>query len=296
MDAVHSAHRAGRLRSPEGFQLNDLVTNRRALGWLAGLCAVGALAAAIPPLSVPAGVVILILTLSFPSSGARRLRVPFYVTVGVAALGMLVGLVRFATSKAMLGIVETGQSVTATTALSKLREVVSAEDAARRTAAWDPDHDGVGSAALVGALAGTVPMRPGSDKMTNPILNKTFAQSVETPNGPAALVDGYLFIVCLPSAAGGFTAKPDQAVDDELAERRFVAYAWPSELAGGMAAAFFADEHERLAFIDPPRGTTPPFLGADKPPPCDAALGPRANEWKTWKGKQPRERLPGDRE
>jgi hypothetical protein len=274
--------------------LKELAANRKALGWLAGLAVVGALAAAIPPLSVPAGVVVLILALSFPSDRAPKYRVHAQVAVVAAAFGTLVGLVRFATSKAMLGIVTTGQSVTAVSALSKLREVVSAEDAQRRNAGWDPDKDGVGSAILVGALAGVLPPRPGA-QTAPPILNHHFTRSVETPTGPAALVDGYLFIVCLPAASGGFTARPDQAVDDELAERRFVAYAWPSELAGGVGAAFFADEHERLAVIEPPRGTPPPFIGAARPPSCDAAIGPHAGDWKPWKNKQPRERLPGDK-
>lgn len=270
-----------------------MAANRRALGWLAGLLAVGAAAALIPPLSVPAGVAILILTLSFPR--ARKFRVPLFAAVAISAVGTLAGLVRFAMSKAMLGIVETGQSITATTALSKLREIVSAEDAQRRTAGWDPDHDGIGSAALVGALSGVLPMRPGTPK-SPPLLSLDWQHLVETPTGPAALADGYLFIVCLPAASGGFTARPDQAIDDELAERRFVAYAWPSELAGGVGAAFFADEHERLALIEPPRGTAPPFLGAARAPSCDDALGPRAGDWKPWKNKQPRERLPGDKE
>jgi hypothetical protein len=258
---------------------------------MAGLVLVGAAAAAIPPLSVPAGVVVLILTLSFPS--ARRYRMRLYVAVGVAAAGTLIGLVRFATSKAMLGIVETGQSITATTALSKLREVISAEDAARRAALWDPDHDGVGSAGLVGALAGAFPFRPGAGP-TQPVLSHDFQRPVDTAIGPAALADGYLFIVCLPTPSGGLTARPGDAVDDEFAERRFIVYAWPS-VASGMSAAFFGDEHERLSFIDPPRGVEPPFLGVEKPPSCDAALGARAADWKTWKNKKPRERLPGDK-
>lgn len=282
--------------APDGYarahpvNLKDLAASRRALGWLAGLVVVGGAAATIPPLSVPAGVVVLILTLSFPGGDSRRLR----LAVAVAALGTLVGLVRFATSKAMLGIVETGQSITATTALSKLREVVTAEDAMRRTAAWDPDHDGIGSAALVGALAGSIPVRPGAPPAPA-VLNRDFQQTIETKVGPAAFVDGYLFIVCLPTPSGGFTARPDTPVDDEFAERRFVAYAWPSELANGVSAAFFADEHERLLVIDPPRGTAPPYVGATKPPSCDAALGDGAADWKPWKNKKPRERLPGDK-
>src|SRR5262245_1793337 len=117
---------------PRNVNLKELAANRKAVGWLAGLGVVGVAAAAIPPLSVPAGVVVLILALSFPSDRAPKYRVHAQVAVVAAALGTLAGLVRFAMSKAMLGIVETGQSITATTAMSKLREIVSAEDAQRR--------------------------------------------------------------------------------------------------------------------------------------------------------------------
>ena len=211
----------------------------------------------------------------------------------VASVSVAVGLVRFAASKAMLGIVEGGQSAAAYGALWKLREVVIAEDGLREMAPWDPDGDHVGSAALIGALAGSEPLRE-TKRLDAPLLNYAFRVQTPTAIGPAARVEGYLVIVCLPKRGGGFTARPGEPVDDELAERRYVAYAWPSETATGMTTAFFADEHERLLVLDPPRGAPAPYWGADRPPACDAALGKDDFPWKPWKGKQPRKSLPGD--
>jgi hypothetical protein len=260
--------------------------------WLLGLVAITAASAAYPPLAVPGVVLTLILglTLPWPSAGARAACV---AAVTVAALSAAIGLVRFAASKAMLGIVEGGQSAAAYGALWKLREVVIAEDGLRETAPWDPDGDHVGSAALIGGLAGIAPLR-GTKKLDTPMLNYAFRLEAPTAIGPAMRVEGYLLLVCLPTPDGGFTARPGDAVDDELAERRFVAYAWPSEAAKGMTTAFFTDEHESIRVLDPPRGTVAPYLGADRPPACDAALGKDGLPWTAWKGKKPRKTLPGD--
>ncbi len=261
--------------------------------WLAAFVAIAVSSAAYPPLAVPGVVLTLVLglTMRWPSpGGARRVRV---AAVSLAALCTAFGLVRFAASNAMLGIVEGGQSAAAYGALWKLREVVLAEDGMRETAPWDPDGDHIGSAALIGGLAGIAPLR-GKTRLDAPLLNYAFRVEATTALGPAARVEGYLLIVCLPKQGGGFTAKPDEPVDEEQAERRFLAYAWPSEAAKGMTTAFFADEHERILVLDPPRGAAAPYLGADRPPACDAALGQDGLPWKPWKGKQPRKTLPGD--
>lgn len=264
---------------------------RSPVAWVAALALIGVASMAYPPLSVPAVVGTLLLGLTFPQGGgARTLR---RAAIGFAALGAAVGLARFAVSGAILGIVESGQSATAFSALYRLREVVIAEDDVRKTAPWDPDGDHVGSAALVGALSGNAPIR-GTRRIETPLLNYAFHAQEDTALGPAARVEGYLIVVCLPTPSGGWTARPDEAVDDELAERRFVAYAWPSEGAHGMTTAFFADEHERLLVLQPARGAPAPYLGRDHTPSCEAALGKDGLPWKPFKNKQPRKTLPGD--
>src|ERR1043165_1821980 len=73
---------------------------------VSALVLIGAASVSYPPLSVPAVVVTLLLGLTFPDGdGERGLR---RAAIGIAALGAAVGLVRFAMSGAMLGIVESG--------------------------------------------------------------------------------------------------------------------------------------------------------------------------------------------
>jgi hypothetical protein len=207
--------------------VSDSVTrgeeDRRRAAWTAGLVAIGALSVIVPPLAVPGVVLTLILSLSFPTVPAANGKIPAFgqMAILVAALGGVVGLGRFALSKAMLGIVEGDQSAAAFSTLWRLREVVIAEDALRRNGTWDPDGDHVGSAALIGALAGTSELRPGTPSGT-PLLNYAFRENIDTAIGPAARIGGYLVIVCLPTKGGGFTARPTDAIDDEAAERRYV--------------------------------------------------------------------------
>jgi hypothetical protein len=252
-----------------------------------------ALSVSIPPLSVPAVVLTLIAALSFPAVEGRD-RLLGRAATGVAVLGCAVGLARFATTSAMQGIVEMGEGVARDSELSRLRAIVTAEDAARQTAPWDPDRDGVGSALLVTELTGVNPLPIGTH-LSPPLLNDAYADWVETPLGRAAHIEGFLFIVCLPEKTGGWTARPDESVDAERAERRFVAYAWPTEAATGVTTTFFADEHERLLVHQPPHGMPSPYLGAARPPACDAALVGSPGDWVPWKNKHPRQRLPGDK-
>jgi hypothetical protein len=99
-----------------------------------------------------------------------------------------------------------------------------------------------------------------------------------------------LFVVCLPTVSGGWSARADATVDHELSERRFVAYAWPDDSAPDINDVWFLDEHENILLLSQ---TTRAYHGPAHPPPCDAALGD-AKHWKRWKDKQPRHRLPGD--
>jgi hypothetical protein len=82
-------------------------------------------------------------------------------------------------------------------------------------------------------------------------------------------------------------------VDDELAERRYVAYAWPSGRAPGLERAYFIDEHERILSAPSHKGVR---FSREHAPSCDDALRePTKNDWRPWRGKKPRPGLPGDR-
>jgi hypothetical protein len=209
----------------------------------------------------------------------------------VAALAATVGLFRFLIIEAIPGIVAGGNRFTEQRAISRLREVLFAEDTARRIAAYDPDGDHVGSAALLGELTGELGVRRGN-RLPVPLL-ESYPKQVDTSIGPATEIGGYFVIVCLPKLGGGFTAQPQEAVDEELAERRFIAYAWPSGSAPGLNDAVALDEHEHISLAPAKAGLR---YGFPAPPPCDDAVAPETRgAWTAWRHKQPRQTLPGDR-
>lgn len=227
---------------------------------------------------------------SLPSAPRAELRRERWLLL-VGALASSVGLLRFIVVEAIPGIVAGGNRFTEQRAISRLREILFAQDSARRLAHHDPDHDQVGSAALLGELTAEIGLRRGKPLAT-PLL-ESYPRTVATGIGPASEIGGYFLIVCIPQAGGGLTARPDDAFDDEAAERRFVAYAWPSGTAPGLGSAVALDEHERIWLAKSEPGLR---FGADAPPPCDdvEAVATRT-EWTVWRGKQPRRTLPGDR-
>jgi len=228
------------------------------------------------------------------SLGAHRPR-PLIVLNALGALGAFVGFLRFLVSEAMPGIVQGGTTAAESAAVSRLRALLFAEDSMRKLAAIDPDGDGIGSAALIGELTGSSGLRGGAP-LAAPLLER-YAAPVETAIGPAIEMGGYFFAVCLPTRSGGFSARLRQEVDEELAERRFLAYAWPAGPGLGLGTAFFLDEHEHILRA-PSRdeGERSERVGALTPPACDDAIAAASRgQWKPWRGKRPRRNLPGDR-
>ena len=213
----------------------------------------------------------------------------------IAGLSSSAGFTRFLVKEAMPGIVQGGTLASNDRAVSRLREILFGQDALRRQAFIDPDGDKIGSAGFLGELTGAIALRSGAP-LARPVLER-YPGLVETALGPAMEIAGYYYIVCLPTPDGGFTARPGEAVDEEAAERRFVAYAWPSAEGRGLVDSYFIDEHERILFArdGAPQGRRE-RLGAERPPACDDALSPAGRErWQVWRGKRPRESLPGDR-
>jgi hypothetical protein len=255
-----------------------------------GLALLGALSILATPLSLFVLVGSFIALLAVPDRSQRRLT----WLAGGALVASTVGFIRFIATEALAGMVQGGNAATGQAAVSRLREIVFAEDALRREASIDPDEDGVGSAAFLEELTGRIGLR-GGPRLLPARLEHTPAPT-DTPIGPAMDMNGYLFVVCLPGADGRLTARPGDAIDEEAAERRFVAYAWP--LAGGLGLkqAYFTDEHERILVtdnVDP--GGAALRLGPQRPPSCDDALAPGTRAaWRPWRNKKPRTHLPGD--
>lgn len=270
--------------APRALRLPSWATARTALALTLAL-------ASLPfsKLALPAALVVFLSFVTAPSEPVdlrRTHRRVLYVAAAAAAFSVPNFLMR----EAMPGLVQGGTMAAGSRAVSRLREILFAEDAARRQASLDPDGDGVGSALLLGELTGELGMR-GEAHLTPPLLERY--PKVEVTNDSSFVdIGGFLFSVCLPTAQG-FSSDPHERFDDERAERHFVAYAWPSGRGPGLERAYFIDEHERI--LSAPTSDTERF-GREHPPQCDDALAPATREdWQPWRGKKPRAALPGEK-
>jgi hypothetical protein len=258
------------------------MTGGSAPRWPIGLALLAVAAVVWPLLSLPVVFLALLGVLALPArggSGAGRSR----VLVALAVIGAALSLVRFVVELAMPGIVMGGRDAAEQRAVSWLRDVLFAQDAMRKAGWIDPDHDGVGSAALLSELCGDRPLR-GQAPRDNPVL--TCGEQIATPLGPAVRKGGYLFVVCLPQRDGHWSAEAGPLLDEEAAERAFVAYAWP-DAGARFAHGFFLDQNENIQTL--------PMTNVALS--CDSARGPGARtDWTAWRGKRPRPGpLPGDR-
>jgi hypothetical protein len=256
--------------------------------WPVALFALGAVAALWPWLGLPAGFAsfIGVVALRRPTDaelpGAR-----LWLWAGVALSA--VGLVRFVSGEAMRGIVGGGRGAVEQETVSRLRDVLFAQDAMRRAGWIDPDRDGIGSAATLTELCGGPPLR-GQPPRETPVLH--CGELEPTALGPAARSGPYHYTLCLPTPDGGWSADGG-AVDEEAAERRFIAFAWPAP-ASPFDRAYFIDEHENIRVAVLPAATSAPAPGRGPrfPPACAAALD--GLDWQPWRGKRARADLPGD--
>lgn len=265
----------------------------------------GFAAAILPHLAVPAMTLGIVTFLAQPPHHVGRARLARRLLIASAPF-MLIALVRFVVEEAVPGIVEGGHRALVTRAIAKLRVLRFSEDIAREQAYWDPDGDGVGSALLLEEMRGEARLR-GKKEAPRGLLEPigTFA---DTPVGRALIADGYAIVLYLPGEGGRGVAKTGAFVDDEKAERRWIAYAWPLEDGAGARPVVFVDEHERLLLLAN-EAPGPRYIGLENPPPFDAALlgptldalaaedatGQDGGTWSRWKDKKARDHLPGDR-
>lgn len=257
------------------------------------VCAASVASVVITKLSLFAAVGTLLAFVSLPAAPPKPVRA-LKAALLFGGIFATLGVFRFLVLEAVPGMVEGGTTATEQHVVSRLREILFAEDALRRNVFVDPDGDHVGSAQFLGEMTGEIGLRGGAP-MATPVL-ESFPKLVDTRIGPAAEVAGFLVTVCLPKRGGGFTAQPGDAVDEERAERSFFAYAWPAERGRGLDFAYFLDEHERILLADSNEHEPRRLIGVDAPPACDDALAAAtAKDWRVWRHKQPRSKLPFDR-
>ncbi len=255
--------------------------------WTAAACLLALLALCFPLLALPVSLFVFLSFLASPREPIATLRAR-RVAHAAAGVVAMVAFGLFMVREAVPGIVEGGTRAAGGRAISRLREILFAEDAARKHPGWDPDRDGVGSALLVGELSGELGMR-GQARVDPPLL-EGYPKSEPVSAGRALEVGEFWFMVCLPTR-GGLSSEPGAPFDDELAERRFVAYAWPSGRAPGLSRAYFIDEHDRILSAHSDAGVR---FGMNHAPNCDDALAPATRgDWSVWRDKKPRDKLPG---
>ena len=258
------------------------------------LCAAAVLSLWLIKLALFAAVGTLLGFVSLPSQPRRQV-FALKLALGVSGACATVGTFRFLVLEAVPGMVEGGTTATEQRVVSRLREILFAEDAWRKNAYYDPDGDHVGSAGLLGELSAEFGVR-GGNRVEPPVL-EGYPKLVETRLGPAADIGGYLLLVCLPKQGGGYSARPGDAIDDEAAERHFYAYAWPAERGQGLTTAYFLDEHERILLADSQEAEPRRLIGIDAPPACDDVSAPgTAGDWRVWRHKKPRSSLPFDKQ
>jgi len=258
------------------------------------LCVAALLSLWLIKLALFAAVGTLLGFVSLPARPERKVRW-LKLALGVAGACATIGTFRFLVREAVPGMVEGGTTATEQRVVSRLREILFAEDAWRKNAYYDPDGDRVGSAGLLGELSAEFGVRGGN--RIEPAVLEGYPKLVDTRLGPAAEIGGYLVLVCLPKRGGGYSARPGDAIDDEAAERHFYAYAWPAERGQGLTMAYFLDEHERILLADSQEAEPRRLIGVDAPPACDDVSAPStAADWRVWRHKKPRASLPFDKQ
>jgi len=111
------------------------------------------------------------------------------LALAAGAVCATVGVFRFLVVEAMPGMVEGGTTAAEQRAVSRLREILFAEDAWRRNAFFDPDGDHVGSAGFLGEAHRELGVR-GGKAHGSPVL-ESYPKLSDTRLGPAAEVGGY---------------------------------------------------------------------------------------------------------
>ena len=235
-----------------------------------------------PWLSLPALFFALIGALILPSSEERTRQKRITRLWLAASLTLVtVGLTRFVIHYAIVGIVQGGEQVVTGHAISRLRDILRWELAERSAKAIDPDHDGIGSAWRIAELSGAVPLRSGQS--TKPPLERRFKTLVDTPIGPASKVGDYYYVVCLPTTDGKWSAKDTASVDEEAAERAFLAYAWP---ARENLITYVIDANGKVSFRDNLGRETDQYVGQLHPVPCNSVVDEaHRGEWIPWSGR-----------
>ncbi len=142
-------------------------------------------------------------------------------------------------------------------AVATLRNISSAEAQFQATAALDQDGDGRGEYGTLAELTGSSPLAGSNSVLEPPVLSASLIPEASGCSTKA----GYVFRIDVPRRGVG-------GVD--LAEKRFVAYAWPVSQGATGGKVYVIDADGKLFFSDN-RGATQNYFGTEHGPAADAA-------------------------
>jgi prepilin-type N-terminal cleavage/methylation domain-containing protein len=130
-----------------------------------------------------------------------------------------------------------------TAAIATLRNIISAQSQFQTTSRADDNNNGVGEYGTFGEMSGSIGVR-GNAVLNPPVLSTAF----RTVNGNGEVSrSGYLFAMYLPDATGDGLPEvagggADAAVDPDLAETTWCAYAWPANFGNTGNRTFFVNQ------------------------------------------------------
>jgi len=130
-----------------------------------------------------------------------------------------------------------------TAAIATLRNIISAQAQFQSTSRADVNNNGVGEYGTFGEMSGNNAVRGGST-LNPPVLSTAF-RSVSAAGTVSR--SGYIFRIYLPGAAGVGLAEaanggPPAALDSDLCETTWCAYAWPANYGNTGNRSFFVNQ------------------------------------------------------
>jgi hypothetical protein len=132
------------------------------------------------------------------------------------------------------------------------------------------NENGKGEYGFMGELAGSAAFRGSEiDCKNSPYIPHSLG---EVDSNGIVTRTGYCFVIYLPTGPTGATATDPGSVDDGLAEKHYVAYAWPLEKGVTGQRVFVVNEKGELLFNKEALFSDPTLS-----PPWDEAFG--RGEW-----------------
>jgi len=185
-----------------------------------------------------------------------------------------------------------------TAAIATLRNIISAEAQFQTTSRADANNNGVGEYGTFAEMSGSVGVRGGA--ILSPSVLSTAFRTVSADGEVSR--SGYLFALYLPDATGNGLKEvggpapaggADPAVDPDLAETTWCAYAWPTNYGNTGNRTFFVNQGgdivatEHAAYSGPNAGPAPEAAfdpaGSGSTITGHTATGMNGNDGNLWK-------------